>query len=453
MYIQRGNSPGARLFKKFGEQVPPKEWHTGTKQGVYAMTADGEYLGAKFVGTRKNQVLKLMREALQKFDKLAKERGYRPKPVPVKKTNNSWIKRKAQSGLFLVSNSRDLPRGSDLNPGKGWQKWAWNQSWLEYTRSEMMSFIPRSGRKAKVPDGVLRKMARKHLIDNVRGENPGWKSRDVRKIAMTTEILQAKNGFITVRLQGSFTAYTGELGSSSQYRGHDLVKSGMQGFTSKLHGRAIFDTGAQKFIFFELVAVGTRVGGGKYNARGTDIEPAPMGVSFILEDQYDKPLPSACQLASRKPKSNRSWKTLALKRKQTLQKSKDAKEAKKKKASPEAIASRDSALRQRLEVVLTAGKKPRFYCTTYRSLARVVSMDDQGALTIQCRGVELPADWKRLTLVDRRSLALSMLRDDNPADHCLVGFYYLATGDAVRGEQYLAKSGECAVGTRRAFTD
>lgn len=47
----------------------------------------------------------------------------------------------------------------------------------------------------------------------------------------------------------------------------------------------MFDTAANRFVYFELVAAGTRKGG----RDKSDYLPAPMGVAFMLEGQYDAP--------------------------------------------------------------------------------------------------------------------------------------------------------------------
>lgn len=52
-----------------------------------------------------------------------------------------------------------------------------------------------------------------------------------------------------------------------------------------MHGKAVFDTTANRFVYFELVAAGTRKGG----RDKSDYLPAPMGVAFMLEGQYDAP--------------------------------------------------------------------------------------------------------------------------------------------------------------------
>jgi hypothetical protein len=69
------------------------------------------------------------------------------------------------------------------------------------------------------------------------------------------------------------------------YGDHRVDVPGVYGFDCTLHGKAVVDTQANRFAFFELVAVGTRRGGRDKN----DYQPAPMGVLFMLEGQYDTP--------------------------------------------------------------------------------------------------------------------------------------------------------------------
>ena len=56
-----------------------------------------------------------------------------------------------------------------------------------------------------------------------------------------------------------------------------------------------------------------------------------------------------------------------------------------------------------------------------------------------------------LDLRDRKALAFSLLREDKAADHALLAFYLLATGDAKRAEDHLVRCGDGAAAVRAAF--
>ena len=46
-----------------------------------------------------------------------------------------------------------------------------------------------------------------------------------------------------------------------------------------------------------MVAAGLRWGRTTFNFRKGESDATPIGVSFTLEDQYDRELPAACRLA------------------------------------------------------------------------------------------------------------------------------------------------------------
>ena len=49
-----------------------------------------------------------------------------------------------------------------------------------------------------------------------------------------------------------------------------------------LLGHARYDLKENRFVAFEVVAVGTRWGGTQYNGRGRDLAPAPFGAVLSL---------------------------------------------------------------------------------------------------------------------------------------------------------------------------
>jgi hypothetical protein len=65
-------------------------------------------------------------------------------------------------------------------------------------------------------------------------------------------------------------------------RGARTVTPQKRGYEARLLGRATYDVAKERFLTFELVAVGTRWGGTQFNVRRDDLDPAPMGVLFTL---------------------------------------------------------------------------------------------------------------------------------------------------------------------------
>ena len=69
-----------------------------------------------------------------------------------------------------------------------------------------------------------------------------------------------------------------------QFAGQSTTDNGNRGFNARLHGRAVYDVAQEKFLAFELVALGMRKGTAGHNVRAGEPQ-APMGVAFVIEGQ------------------------------------------------------------------------------------------------------------------------------------------------------------------------
>jgi hypothetical protein len=278
--LEHLDGPGPRFFQDFGKKVPRDHWYAeGTKQGVYAMTADGDYLGAHPGRHSKEQTIALLSGALERWEKLAKEKGLHPQPIP-RRSKRTWEgegvaaraggNAGANAALILQVNSRDLPRADGKFAGPGEYRNAWNQNWLDFTPEQLAGFLPKNGARTEVPAALFHRLACAALIDNVRGQTGTWPETAVRKAVFKAEPVSTEGDVQTIRFEGEFRAEE----TSRSYDG-------------KLHGRAVYDAKKKAFTLFELVAVGVRTGGtGAANFRTAGEGDSGLGVSFILEGQY-----------------------------------------------------------------------------------------------------------------------------------------------------------------------
>ena len=75
-----------------------------------------------------------------------------------------------------------------------------------------------------------------------------------------------------------------------RFEGEFAAEEGGRTYTGKLYGRATYDRKANRFVLFELVSAGVRTGGtGSANFRMVGEGPTALGVSFIIEGQYETP--------------------------------------------------------------------------------------------------------------------------------------------------------------------
>jgi len=102
---------------------------------------------------------------------------------------------------------------------------------------------------------------------------------------------------------------------------------------------------------------------------------------------------------------------------------------------------------------LAAGRSPGFYLQSSRAKVRLERIENVDELVVatQHPRMELKVAWNKLTLKDRRSLALAVLDEGAEASHALVAFYSLAIGDGDRAAEHLARAGQAGDAVRAAF--
>lgn len=286
---QRAGDPGHELFKHFGTQVPAEDWNAGgTKQGIYMMGPNGEYLeGAHAASGRADHLRWRMERALERWEALKAEADYADQPVPLGDAVAPPAIEAAP--LALRVSLRDLPRESDPDAGRritsrdkrdrrwiAFTNWAWNQNWITF--DDPLVFVPRAvrglaaeadadavGTWEAVSRNVVRRIARNVLVDNVRGQTSAWLNDAVQ----------------VAELEMRFTARDGEL-VTLEYRGSAALANASATYAPTLCGRAVWNLRTRSFVTFSLVAIGTRSGTGTFNQRAEDPGPAPMGIVLDL---------------------------------------------------------------------------------------------------------------------------------------------------------------------------
>ncbi len=267
--------PEHQFFKKYGEAMPAGDWHhPGTKQGIYMMGPNAEYLEGRFAASGDPGDMRArMTRALERWTALAKSNGYANSPVPSVKTS---LPPGITGSLILKVNLRDLPRGGGDTSGSRieevkartgqWNeftKWAWNENWIGLP--DARSLVPSTGAVENVSATVIERICREVLVDNVRGQAPRWKPEAIKEANLTMRI-QSQKGSLT----------------QVEYTGSCLMDSGANSYRAKLYGQSTWNSSSGSFEKFDLVATGMRSGAWQFNQREQDKGPAPMGVSLSL---------------------------------------------------------------------------------------------------------------------------------------------------------------------------
>jgi hypothetical protein len=106
---------------------------------------------------------------------------------------------------------------------------------------------------------------------------------------LSSRITAIDGDLITIGLAGVTRTLEEGKWWISGYRDMDQPSMQKRGMELKLLGRARYDRARERFVSFELVAVGSRFGGTPYNLRADDLAPAPFGVLMTLENDSQAP--------------------------------------------------------------------------------------------------------------------------------------------------------------------
>jgi hypothetical protein len=279
--LQNGSDAECRLFQKFAEKGHYGGRPGASRQGTYAAAPNGEFLGS-LNSNDPARVAAMLRSALARWEKLGRADRLMAKDP---KDQAAALRRPEryypEGGLVLHVYSRDLPRESEA---AGWRGKAWNQDYAWFKQAEGKQFLPAelsAGKKHELPAALVRRIARGHLVDNVRGQTVAYNDRHIEKARLTTEVTGVERGVVSLRLEGETRAAAEGNWSVGGLRSRAGTPQ-KRGFEARLLGKATYDVKREKFLTFELVAVGTRWGATQFNVRRDDMGPAPMGVLFTL---------------------------------------------------------------------------------------------------------------------------------------------------------------------------
>lgn len=285
--LQRDDGPDCRFFQGFCEQghYGGRTRPTNTRQGIYAVTPSGAFLAS--CNTRDAKVvLKMLRHAWQRWTQLSprERRGDTAALDPASIQRSERLHPK--DGLVLRAYSRDLPRQKVTT---GWRGEAWNQDHAWFRRDEMLAMVPPAevGAEQPFPDDALVRLARVHLVDNVRGQTLSHAPEHVVEHRLVARTVALDGDVQTIRFDGHVRI---ERSGTWATRGYGKRSAQRLGFDAQLLGAARFDRKAKRFVVFNLLAVGMRHGATEYNQRQDDFGPAPMGVALTLPPEGAPPV-------------------------------------------------------------------------------------------------------------------------------------------------------------------
>jgi hypothetical protein len=281
-YLQQQRDAKGEFFRLVAEQghYAGRTQPSATRQGIYACTAEGHLLAS--INTREAEpMLGMLQAALDRWrERRADTLG--PEPPASYELDPRYRREYPSDGLVLKVYARDLPRAVETRPADS-RRDAINYDHAWFTKEEVTSLVPldaRVGVQCPVPAAIVRRLARFHLLDNVRGETPMWRAEEVQRAEMRLTVTAARSDSLKLRLHGVVCSVARGTWAVRPFR--ERLSSTERGFDCRLVGFLDWDRSRARFVRFDLLAVGTRWGGSEHNVRWDDLDPAPMGIAFEL---------------------------------------------------------------------------------------------------------------------------------------------------------------------------
>lgn len=236
----------------------------------------------------------MLRRALNKWNSLPESERYLATQLPPETGRGRHEAQYPADGLVLRETVRDLPRDFPVND---WRARAWNKDYAWFKKEEARSLLPlvlKAGETQSVPRALMLRLARFNMIDTVRGQSSNYPENAIQKAELSTTVERVSGSKVEVRFEGAAKAEQTGNWPIAGYQDMNRPTSQKRGYDLKLGGVATWDKAKEKFVRFELVAVGTRWGATQYNGRHDDLGPAPIGYLYELASDapHDKVPPS-----------------------------------------------------------------------------------------------------------------------------------------------------------------
>lgn len=283
-YQRRKRDAEGEFFRAVANQGPRKfDGISGpTRQGMYLFTAGGKLLGYRN-NSDPNNMRREIRQALEKFKQLpateTKPGAVKVDDLPEEKLDDQYHRAPPKDGLILRAEARVLEKNDDgeyvtctsIPSGVRGIFASRDHVWLKENEWRAMTpTSPAVGQTIDVPDEVVRRLCRFHLLDNTRGEPPMWRRDDVREAKMTMTVTKVTDARIEMRFDGRALLAT-DADPDKAKRGYD----------AHLRGEVMFDRKSKRFTAFDVIALGDHWGDGQYD-RGARPGRTPLGIAFTL---------------------------------------------------------------------------------------------------------------------------------------------------------------------------
>ena len=289
--LQRGDDPECRFFQRVvaGGHYRAKG---GTRQGIYMCAPSGELLGSLNV-LDGDRVVEALRLALGRWRALPEEARWLDDPGTIAPAHR-WEWSYPEDGLVLTSVRRDLPETGPTTTERD----RWNRDPVWFSADEARGWLPADlsvGSRSEVTPGVLERLVCFHLVDNARGQTLPFFPGDMEDARLDSAVTAVDGALVHASLRGRVRAVSDGVWKHGD---NDWKVSGEhpRGVDLQLRGSLSYDSDMERFVAFELVAIGERWGTTPHNGRRGQPERNAIGFVFDLDTRSARVAPAFIDL-------------------------------------------------------------------------------------------------------------------------------------------------------------
>ena len=264
------------------------------EQGQYAFTADGTLLASVNTSDAET-MLEMMHRAFARWELFAAVEDGQGVTAATYERDPRHPDLYPVGGLVLKQTMRDLPRPEGhASPQQRPEAINFDYAW--FTADEVRDFLPdtvRVGVSKALPRRIVRRLARFHLLDSVRGETPPWRDEDVQDAAMTTEVVAVDGDRVHLRLDGGVLNSQDGTWATTPFQ--EKLEGMARGYHCRLRGELTFDTRRGRLsdsTWWQSMSAGVAP---STTTAKTIARPLPWGSCSGLRGEPRRPHPAARQ--------------------------------------------------------------------------------------------------------------------------------------------------------------
>ena len=252
-----------------------------TRQGIYVCSPNGKLLSS-INSLNADDVLKSIKNGLEKWNGLSVSERQLPTDQKLKPSHR-WENSYPDQGLVLTSANADLFTDPPVQDIRGDRS---NLDHVWFSKSEARQWLqddPQEGDIYELPDHLANRLFCFHLVDNVRGQTLPFAPQEIKKSNLQIEVQDRHQSNVRIKIKGYSEAIAqGEwlLGQNDWTPTYPLDHS----MKTEMLGKATFDLSLNRFMEFEMVAIGKRYGKTQNNSRRNSPDTSYIGYLFTLAE-------------------------------------------------------------------------------------------------------------------------------------------------------------------------